>query len=188
MAVGWTNVFLHVVLKGPPPIPILGEGFATGFNGGIELIDFKLGFSAKDAESGNRLEHAKAAIGMAKSTKFTASAITLKKRFDSSSPVIMYAIDHGADILAATISVTGMLHTGKPIHEPGFLLVLEGCRFLKITTKIEEEGRGAAVIDEIQMRYTGMVMTYLRETVIGGDFQQRIPTAPFIFKKNWETI
>ncbi len=181
MAIGWTNVFMHLVLF--PAIPVPGEGWATGFNGGIELIDFKLGFEATRDEQAGMAEHAKGILGLAKEISFQVKPLTFTKRFDISSTPMMYAIDHDAQIITATISVVGMMHTGRPIHEPGFVLVLTDGRFLDIETKITEDGKGAQIIDTVRMTFNGMVMTYLKDSLIGRDSTIRIPTQPFIYKK-----
>ncbi|MFN0184902.1 MAG: type VI secretion system tube protein Hcp [Aquabacterium sp.] len=180
MAVGWTNVFMHLITVAGP---VIGEGFATGFNGGIELMDFSLGFEAEKSRNEAVAQHAKAIIGAADSVSFKMEPLTFKKRFDASSPLIMYAIDNDVRVVTATISVIGMMQTGKPIHEPGFILVLTDGYFLEISTKLEEEGRGAAVIDTVKMSFNSIVMTYMRDTITGKDQTMRIPTLPFVYKK-----
>lgn len=181
MAVGWTNIFMHLVLF--PAVPVPGEGWATGFNGGIELIDFKFGFEAEIVEQKSMGEHAKAILGIGKEMSFDVKPLTITKRFDISSTPIMYAIDNDLPIITATISVIGMMHTGRPMHEPGLVIVLTNGRFLDITTKIAEEGKGAQVIDTVRMSFTGMVMTYMKDTLTGKDSVTRIPTQPFLYKK-----
>ncbi len=181
MSVGWTNVFMHLITMTGP---VVGEGFATGFNGGIELMDFKLGFGVERQSSGSVAEHAKAIIGLGKEQSFTMDKLTFTKRFDASSPLIMYAIDNDLLVVTATISVIGMLQTGKPIHEPGLVIVLADGKFIDIKTNFKEDGRGAVVEDEITMSFNSIVMTYMRDTITGKDQTNRIPTLPFVYKKS----
>ena len=102
--------------------------------------------------------------------------LKMTKRFDIASSRIHSCVDANIPIISALISVLHIKQGSNSIHEPGFTLLAMDGHFEKVDIKMEKGDKGVEVIEELELRFKKIVVTYSKRL---GDHD--VPMPPFIY-------
>jgi type VI protein secretion system component Hcp len=187
----WTNIYMQLITQMGP---VLGEGALQGFNGSIEIDDFKWGLKVRKADSssegfgGAAVASLKSLIALGGDANLVEmSSLTFSKRFDIASSTIHTCLDNHIPVISASITVLHIKPGSAAIHQPALTLVATDGYFASANLSLEPEGDGAEVRETITLNFRGIVVNYLKTVYVPDNSavgkMVKVPTNPFVFVK-----
>jgi type VI protein secretion system component Hcp len=177
----WSNIYCQILTKTGP---VVGEGLLDGFQGSIELIDFKWGMKVRtDAEKGSgsfglSVSKLKSMAGLSSAKGLDLQELEITKRFDIASSRIHSCIDNDIPIASLSITVLHIKQGGRVLHQPGFTFVASDGYFTESALSLSPSGNAAELTETVKFNFRSVNITYLKR--MGKD---NFPMNPFFYAK-----